>query len=420
MQKKVNNSKVINFGCRLNSYESEVIKSILKKNKINNKIVVNSCAVTNEAERQVQQSIRKLAKENPKMDIIVTGCAAQINPEKYLSIKGVKKIIGNNDKIKNETWINLLENKKYEIENIFDVKNTNSNIVENFDGKARAYVEIQQGCNHRCTFCIIPYGRGNNRSVPINIIIERIKKLVNNGYKEIVLTGVDITDYGRDFSFKTSLSKIIKEILITVPELNQLRLSSIDCAEIDDEFWDLIQFEERLMPHLHISLQSGNDLILKRMKRRHTRKQAIDFCLKAKKLRPNIVFGADLIAGFPTETEEMFNNTYSLISECNLTYLHIFRYSQKNGTPAAKMPQVSNEIKKTRAKLLRDLGEKQLSNYLETLIGKEKIVLIEKNFENYSVGKTQEYAPIRIEKKLNEGELFKLPIKSINKNLLLA
>ena len=420
MQKKVNNSKVINFGCRLNSYESEVIKSILKKNKINNKIVVNSCAVTNEAERQVQQSIRKLAKENPKMDIIVTGCAAQINPEKYLSIKGVKKIIGNNDKIKNETWINLLENKKYEIENIFDVKNTNSNIVENFDGKARAYVEIQQGCNHRCTFCIIPYGRGNNRSVPINIIIERIKKLVNNGYKEIVLTGVDITDYGRDFSFKTSLSKVIKEILITVPELNQLRLSSIDCAEIDDEFWDLIQFEERLMPHLHISLQSGNDLILKRMKRRHTRKQAIDFCLKAKKLRPNIVFGADLIAGFPTETEEMFNNTYSLISECNLTYLHIFRYSQKNGTPAAKMPQVSNEMKKTRAKLLRDLGEKQLSAYLETLIGKEKIVLIEKNFENYSVGKTQEYAPIRIEKKLNEGELFKLPIKSINKNLLLA
>ena len=354
------------------------------------------------------------------MDIIVTGCAAQINPEKYLSIKGVKKIIGNNDKIKNETWINLLENKKYEIENIFDAKNTNNNIVENFDGKARAYVEIQQGCNHRCTFCIIPYGRGNNRSVPINIIIERIKKLVNNGYKEIVLTGVDITDYGRDFSFKTSLSKIIKEILITVPELNQLRLSSIDCAEIDDEFWDLIQFEERLMPHLHISLQSGNDLILKRMKRRHTRKQAIDFCLKAKKLRPNIVFGADLIAGFPTETEEMFNNTYSLIRECNLTYLHIFRYSQKNGTPAAKMPQVSNEIKKTRAKLLRDLGEKQLSAYLETLIGKEKIVLIEKNFENYSVGKTQEYAPIRIEKKLNEGELFKLPIKSINNNLLLA
>ena len=420
MQKKVNNSKVINFGCRLNSYESEVIKSILKKNKINNKIVVNSCAVTNEAERQVQQSIRKLAKENPKMDIIVTGCAAQINPEKYLSIKGVKKIIGNNDKIKNETWINLSENKKYEIENIFDVKNTNSNIIENFDGKARAYVEIQQGCNHRCTFCIIPYGRGNNRSVPINIIIERIKKLVNNGYKEIVLTGVDITDYGRDFSFKTSLSKVIKEILITVPELNQLRSSSIDCAEIDDEFWDLIQFEERLMPHLHISLQSGNDLILKRMKRRHTRKQAIDFCLKAKKLRPNIVFGADLIAGFPTETEEMFNNTYSLIRECNLTYLHIFRYSQKNGTPAAKMPQVSNEMKKTRAKLLRDLGEKQLSAYLETLIGKEKIVLIEKNFENYSVGKTQEYAPIRIEKKLNEGELFKLPIKSINKNLLLA
>ncbi len=420
MQKKVNNSKVINFGCRLNSYESEVIKSILKKNKINNKIVINSCAVTNEAEKQVQQSIRKLAKENPKMDIIVTGCAAQINPEKYLSIKGVKKIIGNNDKIKNETWINLLENKKYEIENIFDAKNTNNNIVENFDGNARAYVEIQQGCNHRCTFCIIPYGRGNNRSVPINIIIERIKKLVNNGYKEIVLTGVDITDYGRDFSFKTNLSKIIKEILTTVPELNQLRLSSIDCAEIDDKFWDLIQFEERLMPHLHISLQSGNDLILKRMKRRHTRKQAIDFCLKAKKLRPNIVFGADLIAGFPTETEEMFKNTYSLISECNLTYLHIFRYSQKNGTPAAKMPQVSNEIKKTRAKLLRDLGEKQLSTYLETLIGKEKIVLIEKNFENYSIGKTQEYAPIRIEKKLNEGELFKLPIKSINNNLLLA
>ena len=356
MENNNRNSIVINFGCRLNSYESEVIKSHVKENNIKNTLIFNTCAVTKEAERQAQQAIRKYKKKYPKMKIIVTGCSSQINPNKYLSMTEVNSIIGNNEKVKNETWSNL-ENTKYKkINNIMEITKINENIINNFSDNGRAYVEIQQGCNHRCTFCIIPYGRGNNRSVPIDLIVERIKTMVFNGFNEIVLTGVDITDYGIDLPGKPTLSNMVKRVLKIVPELKQLRLSSIDCAEIDDEFWDLIQYEERLMPHLHISLQSGDDLILKRMKRRHNRKRAIKFCEKAQKLRPKIVFGADLIAGFPTETDKMFDMTCSLIKECNLTYLHVFPYSQRIGTPACKMPQVSNEIKKFRGNFLRKLG----------------------------------------------------------------
>ena len=420
MKDNKKNSNVINFGCRLNAYESEVIKLLVKKNDIKNTLIFNTCAVTKEAERQAQQAIRKYKKKDPKINIVVTGCASQINPNKFKKMEQVDFVIGNNEKIKNQTWINLNSIKNSKISNIMQIAEINNNIVENFDGSARAYVEIQQGCNHRCTFCIIPYGRGNNRSIPIGLIVKRVKKLVSNGYNEIVLTGVDITDYGLDLPGKPSLAQMIKRLLNLVPELKQLRLSSIDCSEINEDFWNLLKSEERLMPHLHISLQAGDDLILKRMKRRHNRKQAIEFCYKAKQIRPNIVFGADLIAGFPTENDSMFNNTCSLIKECNLTYLHVFPYSQRENTPASKMPQVPNQIKKFRAKFLRQIGKEQLNKYLKHSVGSEMKVLIEKRYENYSIGRTQEYAPIKIGKELEEGKLFTVKVKDENNNFLIA
>ncbi len=420
MINKKNKSKVINFGCRLNSFEAEVIKSFINKNNIDNTIVFNSCAVTHEAERKVQQSIRKYNRKFPDMNIVVTGCAAQINPNKYISMEGVKSIIGNHEKMNNEVWSNISNFKNLNIKNIMNIKTVNNNIVESFDGKARAYVEIQQGCNHRCTFCIIPFGRGNNRSVPIGLIVERVKKLVMAGYNEVVLTGVDITDYGLDLPGQPSLSQMIRRLLKLVPELKQLRLSSIDCSEIDNDFWDLIKFEERLMPHLHISLQSGDDIILKRMKRRHSKKEAIEFCNKAKKFRPNITFGADLIVGFPTENDKMFNNTLKMVSDCDLVYLHVFPYSIRNGTPASKMPQVPNEVKKIRSKILRNLGHQKLSSYLYTLVGKTKKILIEKNIEKYSIGRTQEYANVKVNKNFTEGQLVDVVLKSNDSKMLNA
>ena len=413
-------SKVINFGCRLNTYEASVINSFIKKNKIDNTLIFNSCAVTNEAEKQVQQSIRKYKKLNPNSKIIVTGCAAQINPSKYLIMNEVDQVIGNDEKMKSSTWENLEKIERNFSTDIMNINTINKNIIENFDGRARAYIEIQQGCNHRCTFCTIPFGRGNNRSVPLGLIVERAKKLVLNGYNEIGLTGVDITDYGIDLPGQTSLSQMIKRLLKLVPDLKQLRLSSIDCAEIDNDFWDLIEFEKRLMPHLHISIQSGDDMILKRMKRRHNRKNLIEFCKKAKSLRPNIVFGADLIAGFPTENEEMFKRTCDIIDECDLTYLHVFPYSIRQNTPASKMPQISNEIKKKRSSILRNIGEVQHKKYLKKLIGKNSAVLIEKNINDYSMGKTQEFSAIKINSNLEEGKIYNILIKSVEEKTLIA
>ena len=293
-------------------------------------------------------------------------------------------------------------------------------MIENFDGMSRAYVEIQQGCDHRCTFCIIPFGRGNNRSVPFELIVKRVKKLVSKGYNEIVLTGVDITDYGLDITGAPSLSTMIKNLLIRVPDLKQLRLSSVDCAEIDENFWELLKYEKRLMPHLHLSLQSGDNIILKRMKRRHNREQAIEFCKKAKSLRPDIIFGADLIVGFPTESDKMFENTIKLIEECDLTFLHVFQYSQKIGTPASRMPQVENFIKKKRSKILREIAEGRYSNFLKKFIGKKKKVLIEKKTEEYSIGRTQEYSLVKINKNLRVGNIYDIKIKSIDEKFLVA
>ena len=311
---KKNNINLINFGCRLNIYEGEVIKKIIEKNNISNYTIINSCSVTQEAEKKVEYAIRKSKKLFPKKKIIVTGCAAQINPEKYSKLDGVKYVIGNKEKLINNTWSNLKNSDKIQVNNIFLQNKTTNNIIQKFEGKSRAFVEIQHGCDHRCTFCIIPFGRGNNRSVPIGVIVERIKTLVKNGYNEVVLTGVDITDFGKDLPGTPNLFQLVKRILNLLPDLNQLRLSSIDCAEISNDFWPLLK-EKRLMPHFHLSLQSGNDLILKRMKRRHNRQQVIDFCKKVRSIRQDVVFGADIIAGFPTETDKMFIDSVNLIRE---------------------------------------------------------------------------------------------------------
>ncbi|MDC0232667.1 tRNA (N(6)-L-threonylcarbamoyladenosine(37)-C(2))-methylthiotransferase MtaB, partial [Pelagibacteraceae bacterium] len=330
---------LINLGCRLNIYEGEIIKNHLNNNNLKDITVINSCAVTEEAEKKVAYEIRKAKRDNPKNKIVVTGCAAQINPKKYDTIKEVDLVLGNKEKLLPNVWKNLNLLEHVQVNDILLETKTVPSSIEKFDGKSRAYIEIQQGCDHRCTFCIIPYGRGNNRSVPAGEIVDRIKKIVKNGYKEVVLTGVDITDYGKDLPAKPTFSNLIKRILKLVPELEQLRLSSIDCAEIDEEFWDLLS-EKKLMPHFHISLQAGNNLILKRMKRRHTREMAISFCNKVLAIRKEATFGADLITGFPTETNKMFKDTLDLIDECHLTHLHVFPYSTRENTPAARMPQV--------------------------------------------------------------------------------
>ena len=416
---KKNKFNLINFGCRLNIYEGEVIKSLVTKNKIENITIINSCSVTEQAEKKVKNQIRKSKKNFPKNKIIVTGCAAQINPEKYNSLHDVDFVIGNKEKLEANTWKDLLNNPAVKVDDIFKNNYFHDNLVEKFEGKSRAYIEIQQGCDHRCTFCIIPYGRGNNRSVPVGLVVERIKTLVNNGYNEVVLTGVDITDYGNDLPGKPNLFQLVKRILNLIPNLKQLRLSSIDCAEISDDFWPLLE-EKRLMPHFHLSLQAGNDLVLKRMKRRHNRKQVIDFVKKVRSLRKDVALGADIIAGFPTESEDMFRDSINLIKECKITHLHVFPYSKRENTPAARMPQTPQDIIKNRAKLLRNEGEKQMKNYLDKQIGSSALVLVEQNKENFSYGKSQHFTKIKIEKKIETGKIVKCFITGRDNDVLKA
>ena len=416
---KKNNIEIINLGCRLNIYEGEVIRSLTKKNNINNYTIINSCSVTEEAEKKVRYQIRKSKKNFPEKKIVVTGCAAQINPQKYAALDEVDYVIGNKEKLEEKTWSTLSKKKSVQVKNIFENNKLKNNIVEKFEGKSRAYIEIQQGCDHRCTFCIIPFGRGNNRSVPIGIIVERVKRLVKNGYNEVVFTGVDITDFGKDLPGNPNLFQLVKRVLNLVPNLKQLRLSSIDCGEIHDDFWPLLN-EKRLMPHFHLSLQAGNNLILKRMKRRHSREQVINFCKKVRSLRGDVVFGADIIAGFPTETDEMFLDSINIIKECQLTHLHIFPYSIRNNTPAAMMPQVPKSIIKKRARLLRDEGQKQMNKYLQKQIGNPAIVLVEQTKEDYSYGKSQHYTKIRLNKNLKEGEIVNCIITDFNEDILKA
>ncbi len=358
---------IITFGCRLNFYESEIIKRSVKLAGREDVIVINSCAVTNEAERQVKQSIRKAYRENPGKKIIVVGCAAQLNPEKYNEMPEVSKVLGNNEKL---SYKNYLDDDEVEA-----VTDTPIN-MPTFQDRARAFVQIQNGCNHDCTFCCITHARGANKSVPIANIVSQVQALIEHGHHEIVLTGVDITDFGGDLPGKPSLGALVKRLLNTVPQLQRLRLSSIDVAEIDHELFQLITTEKRLMPHIHISAQSGDDMILKRMKRRHNRQQIIEFCHEVRKKRPDVVFGADIIAGFPTETDDMFQNTYRMVQQANITYLHVFPYSSRNGTPAARMPQVDGALKKRRAKALRDLGRESVINFYQKQIGTEHEIIL--------------------------------------------
>lgn len=370
--------RVITFGCRLNIYESEVMKDHAAKAGLNNAIIVNTCAVTTEAERQARQAIRRARRENPDAQIIVTGCGAQVNPQGFSNMPEVNQVIGNDLKLKSETWSSP-RSERVIVNDIMSVKETARHMISGFESHARAFVQVQNGCDHRCTFCIIPFGRGNSRSVPMGEIVDQVKKLVSAGYNEVVLTGVDITSYGPDLPGQPKLGQMIRRLLALVPELPRLRLSSLDPVEIDDDMWKLIAEEPRFMPHLHISMQAGDDMVLKRMKRRHLRHHLKEITDKARSLRPDIVFGADIIAGFPTETDEMFENTRRAVEECDLTFLHVFPYSPRPGTPAAKMPQVEGGLRKDRAKVLRDLGGKQVEKHMLSLVGKTLSVLMEKN-----------------------------------------
>lgn len=389
-------NQVITLGCRLNTYESEVIQNLAMQAGVNNTVFVNTCAVTAEAERQARQTIRKIHRQNPAAQIIVTGCSAQINPTQYQQMSEVSKVIGNEEKMQLQTYMNLHSADKVVVSDIMEVRETAAHLVAGFDGKARAFVQVQNGCDHRCTFCTIPYGRGNSRSVAIGEIVAQILKLLENGYKEIVFTGVDITSYGADLPGKPTLGQMIRRVLALIPELQRLRLSSLDPVEIDEDLWRLIGQEEKLMPHLHLSLQAGDNMILKRMKRRHLREDAIAFSKRAKALRPDVILGADLIAGFPTETAEMFENTLRIVDECFLTYLHVFPYSSRPGTPAARMPQLDGTVIKERARLLREKGEQAVAQAFQQFIGKTVNVLVEEVEENIIKGKTDHFASIHI------------------------
>ena len=397
--------EIVTFGCRLNTYESEVMKEHAEKAGLEGAIVFNTCAVTNEAVRQARQAIRKARRENPEARIIVTGCAAQVNPGEFAAMPEVDLVLGNDEKMKAESWEParaLHANEKVRVNDIMSVKETAGHLVQGFEGRARAFVQVQNGCDHRCTFCIIPYGRGNSRSVPAGEIVQQVRTLVEAGYREVVLTGVDITSYGADLPGRPSLGNLVGRILKLVPELERLRLSSIDSIEADAELMRLIAGEERLMPHLHLSLQAGDDMILKRMKRRHLREDSIRFCEEARRLRPDIVFGADFIAGFPTETDEMFENTLRLVDECGLTWLHVFPFSPRPGTPAARMPQLDRGLIRTRAERLRLKGAERLRAHLEEGIGLTRPVLM----ESETLGRTHQFTPVRlVDASVRPGEI---------------
>ncbi|MEC7577119.1 MAG: tRNA (N(6)-L-threonylcarbamoyladenosine(37)-C(2))-methylthiotransferase MtaB [Pseudomonadota bacterium] len=392
--------EIVTFGCRLNTYESEVMRAHAENANMEDVIIFNTCAVTKEAERQARQAIRKARRKNPDAKIIVTGCAAQIDPEGFGGMEEVDRVIGNDEKLKADSWGNP-SSEKVQVNDIMSVKETASHLIEGFEGRARAFIQVQNGCDHRCTFCIIPYGRGNSRSVPIGVIAEQTKKLVESGYNEIVFTGVDVTSYGADLPGKPALGQMIRRVLALVPDLKRLRLSSLDPVEIDDDLWRLIGEEPRLMPHLHMSLQAGDDMVLKRMKRRHLRDDAIAMAKRARELRPDIVFGADIIAGFPTETDEMFENTLKIVDECDLSFLHVFPYSEREGTPAARMPQVDHPIRKERAARLREAGERQVDALLRKHVNSTREVIVEAG----NIGRTEHFLPVKLDKDLEQGTL---------------
>ena len=400
------------LGCRLNAYETEAMKELAASAGVENAVVVNTCAVTAEAVRKARQDIRRLRRDNPQAKIIVTGCAAQTEPETFAAMTEVDHVIGNTEKMQPDTWAGLApdligETERVIVDDIMSVTETAGHLIDGF-GRHRAYVQVQNGCDHRCTFCIIPYGRGNSRSVPAGVVVDQIKRLVDRGFNEVVLTGVDLTSWGADLPATPRLGDLVRRILKLVPDLPRLRISSIDSIEADDALMEAIATEPRLMPHLHLSLQAGDDMILKRMKRRHLRDDAIRFCEEAIRLRPDMTFGADIIAGFPTETEAMFDNSLKLVDDCHLTWLHVFPYSPRPGTPAAKMPQVNGRAIKDRAARLRAAGEARVAAHLDAQLGQERVILT----EGPRMGRTEQFAEVHFDRDQPEGQIITARITS--------
>ncbi|MGL4309757.1 MAG: tRNA (N(6)-L-threonylcarbamoyladenosine(37)-C(2))-methylthiotransferase MtaB [Paracoccaceae bacterium] len=402
------------LGCRLNAYETEAMGELAAAAGLKGAVIVNTCAVTAEAVRKARQEIRRLARENPGAPVIVTGCAAQTEPETFAAMPEVTRVIGNHEKMQAETWNSLArpdfigETERVQVDDIMSVRETAGHLIDGF-GRHRAYVQVQNGCDHRCTFCIIPYGRGNSRSVPAGVVVEQIKRLVGKGFNEVVLTGVDLTSWGADLPGEPRLGDLVMRILRLVPDLPRLRISSIDSIEADENLMLAIATEPRLMPHLHLSLQAGDDMILKRMKRRHLRDDAIRFCEDARRLRPDIAFGADIIAGFPTETEEMFENSMKLVADCGLTFLHVFPFSPRNGTPAARMPQVRGEAIRARAARLRAAGDAALAAHLAAQVGREHRVLT----EGPRMGRTEQFAEVVFATDQPEGQIVSVLVRGI-------
>jgi len=406
-------ARILTYGCRLNAYESEIVKEHTAGR--DDLIVVNTCAVTAEAERQARQGIRRAKRERPGATIVVTGCAAQIDPETWAAMPEVDRVVGNTEKLEAATWSGVPA-APISVNDIMSVREAAAHLVPSFNDRVRAFVEIQNGCDHRCTFCVIPFGRGNNRSVPAGRVVGEVKTLVARGYREIVLTGVDITGWGSDLPGRPKLGSLVRTLLDRVPELPRLRLTSLDVAEVDETLYRVIAEEPRLMPHLHLSLQAGDPMILKRMKRRHQPEQAVAFCDLVRRLRPDAVFGADLIAGFPTETDEMFEATLAHVAACGLSFLHVFPYSARPGTPAAAMPQVAKAVRKERARLLRASGEAALRTFLASRIGARAQVLV----EQASAGRTEQYAPARLIAGARDGDLVEARLIGLKDGELLA
>jgi threonylcarbamoyladenosine tRNA methylthiotransferase MtaB len=419
--------EVVTFGCRLNIYESESMQRHAEKAGLSDVVIVNTCAVTAEATRQARQSIRRIAREKPDARIVVTGCAAQVEPETFAAMPEVAQVLGNHEKMKAEAWTAVERTlgaprdfigtgDKILVNDIMAVKETALHLIDGLRGHTRAFVQVQNGCDHRCTFCIIPYGRGHSRSVPMGAVVDQVRTLVEHGSREVVITGVDITSYGADLPGQPKLGALVKAILRHVPELERLRISSIDSVEADRDLLDAFADEARLMPHLHLSLQAGDDLILKRMKRRHLRADAIAFCDQVRCLRPDVIFGADIIAGFPTEDEAMFARSLDIVEECGLTHLHVFPFSPRPGTPAARMPQVPRDLVKDRARRLRARGEAALRRHLDAEIGMRRNVLIELN----QLGRTEGFTPVRFASPVRRGDLRTVTITGHDGRELLA
>ena len=406
--------RVVTLGCRLNKFESEVMRELGEGAGLEDTIIVNTCAVTAEAERQARQTIRRLRRDNPKAHIVVTGCAAQLNPQTFAAMDEVDRVLGNEEKL--DPGLLAGKGRAVEVADIMTVKETAPHLISGFDGRTRAFVQIQQGCDHRCTFCIIPFARGPNRSVRPQAIADQVRTLAGAGYKEVVLTGVDICSYGADVAGSPGLAAMIRHVLGQVPELKRLRLSTLDPAAVGDDLLNLFAEDERLMPHLHLSLQSMDDMVLKRMKRRHLSAQALDVVRRARKARPDAVFGADLIAGFPTETEAMFENTLAAVTDLGLAYLHVFPYSPRPGTPAANMPQVFEGVRKDRARRLRLAGDAGLKRFLKGLAGTTAQVLVEKDHS----GLSQHYASVRLDFDAPPGAIVDARVTAVGDGYLIG